>query len=148
MRGKLIKIKASYKLSEMVKKEKVSTTTTKAAKVNTKKKPRKTRATKITKAVRNTVLKTGSDRPVRPVQPGTGSQSGLVKKTVWCPVWFLKPWWGNLRLLKRLWRRSWRKLGLTGWRNQLLLSLNSSNRLSLLLLREPRGSLLESVEIR
>ena len=79
MRGKLIKIKASYKLSEMVKKEKVTTTTTKAAKVNTKKKPRKTRATKITKAVRNTVLKTGSDRPVRPVQPGTRSQSNPVK---------------------------------------------------------------------
>ena len=76
MRGKLIKIKASYKLSKMVKKEKVTTTTTKAAKVNTKKKPRKTRATKITKAVRNTVLKTGSDRPV---QLGTGSQSGPVK---------------------------------------------------------------------
>ncbi|KAK4602939.1 hypothetical protein RGQ29_011786 [Quercus rubra] len=32
VRGKLIKIKASYKLSEMVKKEKVSTTTTKATK--------------------------------------------------------------------------------------------------------------------
>ena len=26
-----------------------------------------------------TILKTGPDRPVRPVQPGTGSQSGLVK---------------------------------------------------------------------
>ena len=26
-----------------------------------------------------TVLKTGPDRPVRPVQPGTGSQSGPVK---------------------------------------------------------------------
>ena len=28
--------------------------------------------------VRTTVLKTGPDRPVRPVQPGTGSQSGPV----------------------------------------------------------------------
>ena len=27
------------------------------------------------------VLKTGPDRPVRPVQPGTGSQSGPVKTT-------------------------------------------------------------------
>ena len=53
-----------------------------------------------------TVLKTGPDRPVRPVQPGTGSQSDPVKtpktsqkpglnrklkKTVLCPVRFLKP---------------------------------------------------------
>ena len=64
------------------------------------------------------VLKTRPDRPVRPVQPGTGSQPGpvktpktgqqlikkrktrqkprlnrkLKKKTVWCPVRFLKPW--------------------------------------------------------
>ena len=63
------------------------------------------------KLQRTTVLKTGPDRPVR---PGTGSQSGPVntpktgqkpvknraktgvepkikKKTVWCPVRFLKP---------------------------------------------------------
>ncbi|KAK7840264.1 histone h1 [Quercus suber] len=37
VRGKLIKIKASYKLSEMAKKEKVTTTTTKAAKASTEK---------------------------------------------------------------------------------------------------------------
>ena len=29
--------------------------------------------------ITTTVLKTGPDRPVRPVQPGTGSQSGPVK---------------------------------------------------------------------
>ena len=64
-----------------------------------------------------TVLKTGPDRPVRPVQPGTGSQSGPVntlktgqqpvknrkigqkpglnrklKKTVRYPIRFFKPW--------------------------------------------------------
>ena len=60
-----------------------------------------------------TVLKTGPDRPVQPIQPGTGSQSGSIKtpkigkklenrsktgvepeifkKTVRCPVRFLKP---------------------------------------------------------
>ena len=60
-----------------------------------------------------TVLKTGPDRPVRPVQPGTGNQSDpvktpktgqqpenrsktgvepeILKKTVLCPVRFLKP---------------------------------------------------------
>ena len=32
----------------------------------------------LSKCIKTTVLKTGPDRPVRPVQPGTGSQSGPV----------------------------------------------------------------------
>ena len=46
-----------------------------------KKKKGTTKCDKITVIcdVSTTVLKTGPDRPVRPVQPGTGSQYGLVK---------------------------------------------------------------------
>ncbi|KAL4644254.1 hypothetical protein ACB092_02G151300 [Castanea dentata] len=84
VRGKLIKIKASYKLSETAKKEKVTTTTTKAAKVNTEKKPRKTRATTTTKAVKKSEAtkkavkkvtkkvgpkKTKKSTPAKPKQP-------------------------------------------------------------------------------
>ena len=46
-----------------------------------KKKKGTTKCDKITVIcdLSTTVLKTGPDRPVRPVQPGTGSQSGPVK---------------------------------------------------------------------
>ena len=80
VRGKLIKIKASYKLSEMAKKEKATTTTTKATKVNTKKKPRKTRAMTITKAVRKPeAAKKAVKKVMKKVGPNRMKKSTLAK---------------------------------------------------------------------
>uniref|UniRef100_A0A2N9FPH1 H15 domain-containing protein n=1 Tax=Fagus sylvatica TaxID=28930 RepID=A0A2N9FPH1_FAGSY len=67
-KGKLIKIKASYKLSELGKKDKV--TVTKPAKPSTEKKPSQTKATTTTKKAVKKVgpKKTNKSIPARPKQ--------------------------------------------------------------------------------